>query len=300
MAERIRSIKPSIRRDQMLGRCSDSARILYITMITMADDHGNFEAAHEVLHSEAFKFGPPRPIATLCQELAAAKLVLFYEFDGQQYAHLNGWQKHQRIDNAADKEVPLPPGWVMVVETKQEGGRTRTKFRAEAPRELAPRGAAPSLTVAAPGLAAKDCGGAAPLSLRKGVEGKGEEGTAGGGAAPPEDQAPLPDLTDEQVEICDVLEDHRDLFAAPAVTDTQIAEAAIRISKRIAMEDRPPLAADVTVRAIEAVREKSHERPHATPGQRLAEVERKVGFILGDTRPARAVSATVRVAKVYG
>lgn len=190
--DKIRSIKPSIRRDQKLGRCSDSAKWLFITMMTMADDHGVFEAAPEVLAAEAFKWGPARDVAALCLELEG--LVTFYEVDGQRYGHLNGWQKHQRIDNGAKPELPLPPGWVAVPLEKKEGSRVRTYWRAQPPAGDAHpvdkwRGAISRQVE--PGAAPHPTGwNLAPLD-RIGEEGKGREGR-GEGAAPPAPAAPPP------------------------------------------------------------------------------------------------------------
>jgi hypothetical protein len=106
---RIRSLKPEIIEDEKTGPLTDTAFRLFTSMIILADDHGNVRADVRWLQAQiwwAYK-EPPNVLAALL-ELTRAGLVSAYGVRGGTYAHLHGWQKHQRIDNAGKNRVPLP------------------------------------------------------------------------------------------------------------------------------------------------------------------------------------------------
>ena len=106
---RIRSIKPEIIEDEKTAPLSDAAFRLFASMIFLADDHGNVRADSRWLQAQIWwaHREPPRTAAIL-REVYEAKLIDVYEVRGGIYAHLIGWAKHQRIDNAGKNRVPLP------------------------------------------------------------------------------------------------------------------------------------------------------------------------------------------------
>lgn len=106
---RIRTLKPEIIEDEKVSSLSDTGFRLFTSMITLADDHGNVRADVRWLqamiwwaHSE-----PPNVLLALV-ELTRSSLIDVYGVRGGTYAHLRGWEKHQRIDNAGKNRVPLP------------------------------------------------------------------------------------------------------------------------------------------------------------------------------------------------
>lgn len=106
---RIRSIKPEIIEDEKTAPLSDAAFRLFTSMIFLADDHGNVRADSRWLQAQIW-WAHREPPATdrLIREVHRAKLIEVYEVRGGIYAHLIGWAKHQRIDNAGKNRVPLP------------------------------------------------------------------------------------------------------------------------------------------------------------------------------------------------
>ncbi len=109
MARRIRSIKPEIIEDEKTGPLSDTSFRLFTSMITIADDHGNVRADVRWLQAQiwwAHKV-PPNVLPALL-ELVRGHLIDVYAVRGGTYAHLRGWAKHQRVDNAGKSMVPMP------------------------------------------------------------------------------------------------------------------------------------------------------------------------------------------------
>jgi hypothetical protein len=106
---RIRSIKPEIIEDEKTAPLSDAAFRLFTSMIFLADDHGNVRADARWLQAQIWwaHREPPR-VAAILREIYDAHLIQVYGVRGGVYAHLLGWEKHQRIDNAGKPRVPLP------------------------------------------------------------------------------------------------------------------------------------------------------------------------------------------------
>jgi len=111
--------------DAATAGLSHEAFRVFIGMITVADDHGILRATDRYLERVAFlEVESERPIAHIRSELAR-KLVTFYEASDERYAHLRGWQRHQRVDNAAEPRLPLPPGFVSRRRERHDGKRAR-------------------------------------------------------------------------------------------------------------------------------------------------------------------------------
>lgn len=106
---RIRTLKPEILEDEKVAVLSDGAFRLFTSMIVLADDHGNVRADVRWLKGQVWWCCPEQPnVLALLIELAGAPLIAVYGVRGGTYAHLLGWEKHQRIDNAGKNRVPLP------------------------------------------------------------------------------------------------------------------------------------------------------------------------------------------------
>ena len=153
MSGRIRTIKPELLEDALTAGLTHPAFRLFIGMILLADDHGNLRASPRWLEGQVFH-GQPLPdgvsMADVLAELGR-KLVLFYAVEGQPYASITGWRKHQRIENAGENRVPMPPGWECVREERSDGKRLRVLLqqRRMPPLRLDPdhMGRAPAETI---------------------------------------------------------------------------------------------------------------------------------------------------------
>lgn len=108
MSGRIRSIKPELLEDAVTAGLSHEAFRLFIGLLLLADDPGNFRAEPEWLRGQVFWRQPAAtPVAELLEELHP--LVLFYEAKGQRYGAVRNWKKHQKISHPAPGRVPGPP-----------------------------------------------------------------------------------------------------------------------------------------------------------------------------------------------
>jgi len=109
MSRRIRSLKPEIIEDEKVGPLGDTAFRLFTAMITIADDYGNVRADARWLQAQIWWAHPSPPnVLPALVELVKGGLIEVYGVRGGTYAHLRGWEKHQRVDNAGKNKVPTP------------------------------------------------------------------------------------------------------------------------------------------------------------------------------------------------
>lgn len=110
---RIRTIKPEMWQDERLASVSIPSRLLFVMLISTADDAGRFRAAGPLLRGALFPWDEASvksdDVAAWLAELAGQGLVRVYEVGGVTYGDLPKWQKHQRIDNAARSLLPPHP-----------------------------------------------------------------------------------------------------------------------------------------------------------------------------------------------
>lgn len=108
MSGRIRTIKPELLEDAVTAGLSDSAFRLFIAMILLADDYGNLRAEAKYIEGQVYWSAvPEKAVKDSCKELES--LVRFYEVRGQRYAHIRGWEKHQKVQHVGKPRVPPAP-----------------------------------------------------------------------------------------------------------------------------------------------------------------------------------------------
>jgi hypothetical protein len=127
MTGRIRTIKPELIEDEATAGLSDTAFRLFVSMFAIADDHGILRASRGYLLGQVWHgCEPSEPIEDACIQLSR-RLVTFFVSDGQCYAFIRNWAKHQRVNDAAKPRLPLPPGYEEVEGTRSRGnGKERT------------------------------------------------------------------------------------------------------------------------------------------------------------------------------
>lgn len=110
---RIRSIKPEIWADEDLAACSFVARLLFVGLITRADDEGRFRAHPNLLRGEVFPYDglTAKEVTKLLGELAKRHLVTLYTVAGQSYGTFKSgaWKRHQKINRPYPSSIPPPP-----------------------------------------------------------------------------------------------------------------------------------------------------------------------------------------------
>lgn len=107
---RQRMIKPEIWIDEGFLSLSIPARLLFVGMISGADDAGRGLATDRCLKAHVF----PGDDITLEQirglriEMSTNVNIRFYEVDGKEYYQLLKWQDHQKVDHPSKSTVPAP------------------------------------------------------------------------------------------------------------------------------------------------------------------------------------------------
>ncbi|MFA4900888.1 MAG: hypothetical protein WC563_15325 [Brevundimonas sp.] len=116
MSGRIRTIKPEVTEDDLAAALSDSAWRMWVSMWTLADDFGDVRASDRYLASHVWQdTARMKVVPSLKLELATKvirpgqhPMIMLYEINGEEYARIKGFPRHQRIDNGGQARVPEP------------------------------------------------------------------------------------------------------------------------------------------------------------------------------------------------
>jgi hypothetical protein len=106
---RIRTIKPELLDDGKTARLSHLEWRVFVSLFLLADDYGNFRAEVEQIDGAALWAFKEQSCREAISRLAELELLRFYEVNGQQYAHICGWEKHQKVDHPGKSNIPPPP-----------------------------------------------------------------------------------------------------------------------------------------------------------------------------------------------
>lgn len=111
MRPRIRTLKPEVWQDERVGNLSHGARLLFVGLITMADDEGRLRELSTLILGQVFPYDDisSAKLSRWLAEIAASGMVKRYVMDGCCYIAFRHWTKHQRVDKANDSELPAPP-----------------------------------------------------------------------------------------------------------------------------------------------------------------------------------------------
>ena len=102
---RYRTIKPETWTDDKVCECSVSARLLFIGTWNFADDYGNLDRSPKQIKAQVFP-NDSVDCEPLLLELIRVGLLAEYEVGGKKYLHINGFQKHQKIDKPSQPRFP--------------------------------------------------------------------------------------------------------------------------------------------------------------------------------------------------
>lgn len=108
---RIRSLKPDIWDDDAIGDLTRDERLLFVALITQADDDGRLPGRPKWIASKMYPYDDdvtPEDVSRWLAGLDAAGLIWLYETDGKPYIWLPKWESHQSIDSRYRKESKLP------------------------------------------------------------------------------------------------------------------------------------------------------------------------------------------------
>jgi 5-methylcytosine-specific restriction endonuclease McrA len=103
---RIRTIKPEFWTDETIVKLPFIARLLFIGMWNFSDDSGVIEFSPDRLQLQILPSEKDCDITGLIDLLEAAGLVAYWVSDeGTVALSINGWAKHQKIDNPSRKTI---------------------------------------------------------------------------------------------------------------------------------------------------------------------------------------------------
>jgi len=105
---RIRTIKPELLEDERTALLTHLEWRLFVSLLLLADDYGNFRAAPGRVKGTALWAFPDVDVASALRALDAYGLLELYEVDGQAYGHISGWSKHQKVDHPGKPTCPGP------------------------------------------------------------------------------------------------------------------------------------------------------------------------------------------------
>lgn len=120
MSGRIRTVKPEWLEDERMASQNDTARVLSIVLILVADDYGRGRASAAHLASAGWAYelerddgehAPEvlRKVSGALRALVEMRFVTLYEVDGQRYFEIRNWEKHQKVSHKGKERVPGPP-----------------------------------------------------------------------------------------------------------------------------------------------------------------------------------------------
>lgn len=106
---RIRSIKPEFWQDELVAGLPMEARLLFIGLISLADDEGRFRANPRFVAAQVFPYDAQVDVVAAMAHLERIGRVQLYEAEGQSFGWIRNFLKHQRIDKPKASPLPSPP-----------------------------------------------------------------------------------------------------------------------------------------------------------------------------------------------
>jgi len=107
-----RLVTSEIWRNEKFGQLDDLGRLLFIGMITNADDDGRLKGSAIYLKATIFPYDNKdiNEIRSCINKCHKQGLIYLYSINGSEYIQLMGWQEHQSIrkDRYQPSRIPLP------------------------------------------------------------------------------------------------------------------------------------------------------------------------------------------------
>ena len=130
-------IDPEIWADEELGSVSVTARLLYVGLISLADDEGRLRGDSRFLCGHIFCYDDDignDGVEDLLNELDGVGLVECYELNGKEYIAHPNWLRYQQISPSKKRpsDIPEPPSAENSAERQQNGAvlqQSGGKFR---------------------------------------------------------------------------------------------------------------------------------------------------------------------------
>jgi uncharacterized phage protein (TIGR02220 family) len=102
-------IDPDFWSDEKLGMCNRDERLLFMGLISNADDEGYGRGRAKLLKSTIFPYDEDLKSTTVEKmliNLSKLNLVILYKVDGQEFYYLPNFTKHQTINRPTHSKLP--------------------------------------------------------------------------------------------------------------------------------------------------------------------------------------------------
>ncbi len=112
MAIRRRTIQPTIWQDPDFAQLQPFSKLVFMGLITQADDYGRLSGHPAIITSELFPFRTSEvsEVMEALEEISQRmKNVSFYEVNGQVYIQLQKWMTHQSLHKDRIQDSLIPP-----------------------------------------------------------------------------------------------------------------------------------------------------------------------------------------------
>ncbi|MDE7406451.1 MAG: hypothetical protein K2M89_06235 [Clostridiales bacterium] len=109
---RKRMISPEIWESSSFSKLTDFAKLIFIGLISNADDEGKGKANPGYIRSKLFPNDEERRVTDIkkaLSEIALTMSITFYEVNGDSLYHLTNWARWQKIDRPTPSKFPNPP-----------------------------------------------------------------------------------------------------------------------------------------------------------------------------------------------
>ena len=109
---RKRMLSPDIWESQSFSSLSDLSKIVFIGLISLADDDGRGKANPAFIKSTLFPYDENRRVAEVksaLSQIARCTSTQFYSVNGNDYYFLKNWTEWQKIDKPSKSKLPPPP-----------------------------------------------------------------------------------------------------------------------------------------------------------------------------------------------
>lgn len=108
MSGRIRTIKPELLEDAVSAGLSDMAFRIFIAAILLADDYGRLRYEPAWLQGQVYWARQVDPATFVAAVGELASLITGYVVNGQRYAEIRNWAKHQKVSHPGKPRIPPP------------------------------------------------------------------------------------------------------------------------------------------------------------------------------------------------
>ncbi len=135
-----RMISSKIWEDEKFNKLTANEKLLYIGMITIADDEGRFHADPRFLHARIFLYAnriSKNLVTTMTKKIEEVELITLYSTKKGLVGYHPGWSKHNKVPptKAKPSQIPPPPADKLQISCSQDAEVSKDKESKDKERE---------------------------------------------------------------------------------------------------------------------------------------------------------------------